>query len=78
MRANNLHLRAVPMRLGGACLGGGLALSQPGMADTVDRPHFKVDGVAIVWAADSAGTTPIVSDFIIGGGGSSARSSFAV
>ncbi|MEM6554486.1 MAG: hypothetical protein AAF642_01335 [Pseudomonadota bacterium] len=72
MRANNQHLRAVPMRLGGACLGFGLALSQPVMADTMDRPHFKVDGVAIVWAADSAGTTPIVSDFIIGGGGSSA------
>jgi len=41
-----------------------------GQADTIDRPHFNVDGVAIVWAADSSGTTPIVSDFILNTGAS--------
>lgn len=41
----------------------------PAMTDMVDRPHFKVDGVAIVWAADSTGTTPIASDFIVEGSG---------
>lgn len=44
----------------------------PAMTDMVDRPHFKVDGVAIVWAADSSGTTPIASDFIVEGGGANA------
>ncbi|MEM7458247.1 MAG: hypothetical protein AAF331_02180 [Pseudomonadota bacterium] len=48
-----------------------LCLAPPVFADTIDRPHFNVDGVAIVWAADSTGNTPIVSDFIIGGTGSS-------
>ena len=38
---------------------------QPAMTDMVDRPHFRIDGMAIVWAADSAGTTPIASDFIV-------------
>lgn len=41
----------------------------PAMTDMVDRPQFRVDGVAIVWAADSSGNTPIVSDFIIEDGG---------
>eukprot|EP00903_Cladosiphon_okamuranus_P002940 g2938.t1 len=41
------------------------------MADTIDRPHFNVDGVAIIWAADASGASPIVSDFVIGNGGSS-------
>lgn len=41
------------------------------MAGTIDRPHFNVDGVAIIWAADAAGVSPIVSDFVIGNGGSS-------
>lgn len=39
--------------------------AQPAMTDMVDRPHFRIDGMAIVWAADSAGTTPIASDFIV-------------
>ena len=37
-------------------------------ADTLDRPHFQVDGIAIVWSADSDGSTPIVSDFLIDDG----------
>ena len=49
--------------------GAGLCLSQTSMGSVVDRPHFNVDGVAIVWAADASGTAPIVSDFIIDSGG---------
>ncbi len=41
----------------------------PAMTDMVDRPHFRVDGVAIVWAADSSDNTPIASDFIVESGG---------
>lgn len=48
-----------------AFAGAGLCLSQPSTGDTVDRPHFQVDGIAIVWAADDSGTTPIASDFIV-------------
>ena len=50
-------------------LGAGLCLSQTSIGSTIDRPHFNVDGVAIVWAADAGGTAPIVSDFIIDSGG---------
>ncbi|MCH9752652.1 MAG: hypothetical protein K0U61_10610 [Alphaproteobacteria bacterium] len=50
-------------------VGAGLSLSQTSMGSVVDRPHFNVDGVAIVWAADASGTAPIVSDFIIDSGG---------
>lgn len=49
--------------------GAGLCLSQTSMGSVVDRPHFNVDGVAIVWAADATGTAPIASDFIIDSGG---------
>lgn len=49
-------------------VGAGLSLSQTSMGSVVDRPHFNVDGVAIVWAADASGTAPIVSDFIIDSG----------
>lgn len=52
-----------------AFLGAGLCLSQISTGGTIDRPHFNVDGVAIVWAADASGTAPIVSDFIIDSGG---------
>lgn len=41
----------------------------PSTGAVSDRPHFKVDGVAIVWAADSSGAAPIASDFIIEDGG---------
>ncbi|MEM6535312.1 MAG: hypothetical protein AAF613_06685 [Pseudomonadota bacterium] len=45
------------------------AFALPSAGSVADRPHFKVDGVAIVWAADSAGAAPIASDFIIEDGG---------
>lgn len=70
MRAKNQHQRPASARLSVACLGLGLSLTMPALADSIDRPHFKVGGVAIVWAADSTGTTPIASDFIVGGNGS--------
>ena len=50
-------------------LGSSLCLSQTSTGGVVDRPHFNVDGMAIVWAADSTAATPIVSDFIIDSGG---------
>ncbi|MCR9222476.1 MAG: hypothetical protein NXH70_00275 [Hyphomonas sp.] len=50
-------------------VGAGFSLSQTSMGSVVDRPHFNIDGVAIVWAADASGTAPIVSDFIIDSGG---------
>ena len=31
----------------------------------VDRPHFNIDGMVIVWGADGASNAPVVSDFII-------------
>ena len=59
------------MRMSAASCGIWLAVSPLSLADTIDRAHFKVDGVAIVWAADSTGTTPIVSDFIVNTGSGS-------
>ena len=53
------------LRMGSAFAGIGLCLAQPSTGGTIDHPHFKVDGVAIVWAADAGQTAPIVSDFII-------------
>ncbi|MEC7289188.1 MAG: hypothetical protein VXW22_03735 [Pseudomonadota bacterium] len=50
-------------------IGGGLCLSPTSTGSVVDRPHFNVDGMAIVWAADASGIAPIVSDFIIENGG---------
>lgn len=45
-------------------------------ADVTDRPGFRIEGVVVVWAADSSGAAPIVSDFIIDtGAGNSALSS---
>ena len=52
-----------------AFVGAGLCLSQVSTGGTIDRPHFNVDGIAIVWAAESGGTAPIVSDFIVDSGG---------
>jgi len=47
-----------------------------GYADVVDRPHFDVEGLVIVWAADANGVAPVVSDFILDtGSGTSAAAS---
>ncbi len=46
-------------------MGAGLCAALPSTSDTIDRPHFNVNGVAIVWAADASSSTPIVSDFIV-------------
>ena len=41
-------------------------VATPANASIVDRPHFKVLGVVVVWAADdSNGNTPIATDFVI-------------
>ncbi|MEM9573107.1 MAG: hypothetical protein AAF996_16695 [Pseudomonadota bacterium] len=43
-----------------------LAVATPANASIIDRPHFKVLGVVIVWAADETnGNTPIATDFVI-------------
>lgn len=60
------------MRLGAASAATMFCVSVPAAPDTIDRAHFNVDGVAIVWAADATGSTPIVSDFVVGANGSSA------
>ncbi|MEO1553852.1 MAG: hypothetical protein AAFR82_07930 [Pseudomonadota bacterium] len=59
MRATFKHF-AVPV--GMAVTG---MLSNVTHADTIDRPHFEREGLVIVWAADAAGTAPVVSDFIL-------------
>ena len=47
-----------------------------GHTGVVDRPHFNIDGMVIVWGADGASNAPVVSDFIIdSGNGTSAASS---
>lgn len=53
--------------LAGAALAASTAaVATPAHASVIDRPHFKVLGVVIVWAADDAtGTTPIATDFVI-------------
>ncbi len=45
------------------------AMAAPSTASIIDRPHMKVEGVAIVWAADDSNNAPIASDFIIENGG---------
>jgi len=54
--------------LAGAALAvGSVAVAAPASASIIDRPHFKVLGVVIVWAANDAdGSTPIATDFVIG------------
>lgn len=42
-----------------------LASAGPASAQSMDVPAFRVRGLVVVWAADSAGTVPVVSDFII-------------
>ncbi len=45
-------------------------------ADVIDRPHFEIEGMVIVWAADAASNAPVVSDFVIDtGAGTSAAGS---
>ncbi|MEL7453269.1 MAG: hypothetical protein AAGJ50_07865 [Pseudomonadota bacterium] len=53
--------------LAGAALAAStMAVSATANASIIDRPHFKVLGVVIVWAADdSNGNTPIATDFVI-------------
>lgn len=69
MRDTNRKKFGAVLRMGVICAGTAMWALPPAMTDMVDRPHFKVDGVAIVWAADSSGTTPIASDFIVEGSG---------
>jgi len=54
--------------LAGAALAvGTAAVAAPASASIIDRPHFKVLGVVIVWGAnDVDGSTPIATDFVIG------------
>ncbi len=71
MKGNNLlrmtaRRRAIAVT---AMLGLGAAL--PSGGSVIDRPAIKIEGVVIVWAADSASVTPIASDFIIEDGGAS-------
>lgn len=42
-----------------------MAVSLPASASVVDRPHFKVLGLVIVWSGDGSGGA-IVNDFVIG------------
>lgn len=53
--------------LAGAALAASTAAVAPANASVIDRPHFKVLGVVIVWAADDtgAGSAPVATDFII-------------
>lgn len=51
---------------GAALAASSAAITAPANASIIDRPHFKVLGVVIVWAADeSNGNTPIATDFVI-------------
>ncbi|MEM6899677.1 MAG: hypothetical protein AAF583_07910 [Pseudomonadota bacterium] len=47
--------------------GGAIAAlaSVPAQGAVVDNPQFRVLGLVIVWGADGADNTPVVSDFII-------------
>ena len=69
MRDTNRKKFGAALRMGAICTGTAMWALPPAMTDTVDRPHFRVDGIAIVWAADSSGNTPIASDFIVENGG---------
>lgn len=52
--------------LAGTTLMASAAIATPANASIIDRPHFKVLGVVIVWAADETnGGTPIATDFVI-------------
>lgn len=74
-RSGNQFLLRPSLR-GGLLLAIGLAFSLGAAGLIQDRPSFNVQGSVIVWAADSSGQTPIVSDFIIDtGNGTNAASS---
>lgn len=47
----------------GLVIAGAFALSAH--ADVSDRPAFQINGLVIVWSADTTGNAPIASDFII-------------
>lgn len=54
---------------GAAMAASAAAISAPASASIIDRPHFKVLGVVIVWAAeDSTGTAMMATDFVIDDG----------
>ncbi|MEL7480914.1 MAG: hypothetical protein AAGJ29_05085 [Pseudomonadota bacterium] len=48
-------------------VGGALAAfaATPAQASIIDNPQFRVLGLVIVWGADAADNTPVVSDFVI-------------
>jgi len=49
-------------------LAGGVAsalMAGTAYASVIDRPFFQVLGVVVVWGADSGGTAPVVSDFVL-------------
>jgi len=49
-------------------LAGGVAsalMAGTAYASVIDRPFFQVLGVVVVWGADSTGTAPVVSDFVL-------------
>lgn len=56
-------------RVGLASTAAIICLCATSSSSVIDRPKFDVDGLVIVWGADSAKSTPIVSDFIVEDGG---------
>lgn len=69
MRVPNLIQGPAWGRMSAAVACTALCLGLPSSSNVIDRPHYKVDGMVIVWAADSTGNTPIASDFILEDGG---------
>lgn len=56
------------MSLKKLALAGGVAsalMAGTAYASVIDRPFFQVLGVVVVWGADSTGTAPVVSDFVL-------------
>jgi len=52
---------------GSAIAVGSAVFVTPTQASIIDRPHFKVEPIIIVWATDNtANGNPIVSDFVVG------------
>jgi hypothetical protein len=64
------------VRYGFAFAGLSAIVSGHCMGQTLDRPHFDIEGMVIVWAADPASNAPIVGDFILDtGNGTTAAAS---